>query len=173
MKRTATIALLTITTKVVAAAIVVVLNYNTLRDMHMSATTTSTKTTSSPVMDIITEAVVNEMVLVVTDNNGQTFDRYSVYFKDGSVLGLSSNPTSPQGFSQWSEYDTRYISDIHTNEVSETPLAFNEFELKSHVISRVREAYKDYVEFCKQSNATNDEIRRSILTEYKRKSTKH
>jgi len=39
----------------------------------------------------------------IYDNEGRTFDRYTVIFTDGSALGLSSNPDSPQGFSQWGE----------------------------------------------------------------------
>ena len=34
-------------------------------------------------------------------DNPKTFDRYSVVLEDGDCLGLSNNPGSPQGFSQW------------------------------------------------------------------------
>lgn len=37
----------------------------------------------------------------IYDNKGKTFDRYTVVFDDGSALGLSNNPDSPVGFSQW------------------------------------------------------------------------
>lgn len=117
---------------------------------------------------IINEDVIREMLLCITDNGGATADRYSVYLKDGSVLGLSHNPTSPQGFSQWSEYDPSYIQDIHTRDVNETLIPFAEFPLKDHVISRIREAYRDYVVFCKQSNASDKEIRAGILEDYAR-----
>lgn len=53
----------------------------------------------------------------IYDNQGATFDRYTVYFSGrGTVrqtgifskplrlcLGMSSNPTHPQGFGQWCE----------------------------------------------------------------------
>jgi hypothetical protein len=39
----------------------------------------------------------------IYDNNSRTFDRYTVILSDGSALGLSVNPDSPMGFSQWSE----------------------------------------------------------------------
>ncbi len=48
-------------------------------------------------------------VLCVRDNGGRTIDRYTVVLDSGTnegtldVLGLSSHPTSPQGFSQWGE----------------------------------------------------------------------
>lgn len=34
------------------------------------------------------------------DNGGQTFDRYTIVIA-GSVIGMSHNPTSPQGFNQY------------------------------------------------------------------------
>lgn len=37
----------------------------------------------------------------IHDNQGKTFDRYTVVFQDGSGLALSHNPDSPDGFSQW------------------------------------------------------------------------
>ena len=41
-------------------------------------------------------------VVKVYDNSGQTFDRYTVIFKDRTdALGLSDNCDSPQGFSQF------------------------------------------------------------------------
>ena len=42
-------------------------------------------------------------IKAIYDNGGKTFDRYTVIFSDGSALGLSHNPDSPQGFSQWCE----------------------------------------------------------------------
>lgn len=35
------------------------------------------------------------------DNGGETFDRYTIIDAKGEMLGLSENPESPQGFSQW------------------------------------------------------------------------
>ena len=35
------------------------------------------------------------------DNKGKTFDRFTIILDDGSALGLSHNPDSPVGFSQW------------------------------------------------------------------------
>lgn len=50
-----------------------------------------------------------ENVLRVRDNGGSTFDRYTVVLADGTspgcldMLGLSIDPASPLGFSQWGE----------------------------------------------------------------------
>lgn len=47
-------------------------------------------------------------ILKIYDNNGETFDRYTVVVNIKAneqmyeCLGLSDNPESPQGFSQWS-----------------------------------------------------------------------
>lgn len=54
-----------------------------------------------------------EYILSVHDNGGKTYDRFTVFF-GGSLyeekmgrnvlyLGLSENPSHPQGFSQWGE----------------------------------------------------------------------
>jgi hypothetical protein len=40
-------------------------------------------------------------IKAIHDNKGKTFDRYTVILDDGSALGLSHNPDSPLGFSQW------------------------------------------------------------------------
>ena len=39
----------------------------------------------------------------IYDNKGKTFDRYTVILSDGTALGLSFNPDSPQCFSQWGD----------------------------------------------------------------------
>jgi hypothetical protein len=39
----------------------------------------------------------------IYDNKGKTFDRFTIIFDDGTALGLSHNPDSPVGFSQWGE----------------------------------------------------------------------
>ena len=39
--------------------------------------------------------------LTVYDNDGITFDRYTVVIPRGDVFGMSENPSSPQGFNQY------------------------------------------------------------------------
>lgn len=46
---------------------------------------------------------IREEIRFCDDNKGATFDQYTVYFNDGTYLGMSDNPTHPQGFSQWGE----------------------------------------------------------------------
>ena len=43
-----------------------------------------------------------KQIKAITDNPGY-FDRYTVYLKGGGYIGLSHNPDSPQGFSQYGE----------------------------------------------------------------------
>ena len=38
----------------------------------------------------------------IYDNGGKSFDRYSIVFKNGDLVGMSMNPKSPQGFNQFS-----------------------------------------------------------------------
>jgi len=40
-------------------------------------------------------------IKTIWDNEGKSFDRYTVILKGGGGLGLSHNPESPQGFAQW------------------------------------------------------------------------
>ncbi len=91
------------------------------------------------------------IIRAITTNHGKTIDRYIVYFFDGSCLTLSSNPDSPQGVSQWSEYFG--INDSHFEEAVESKnniipgtdkQMINFFELpsviKSHIEKRITEA---------------------------------
>jgi hypothetical protein len=39
-------------------------------------------------------------VRAIFDNGGQTFDRYTVIFSDGEMIGASEHPFSPAGFGQ-------------------------------------------------------------------------
>ena len=59
---------------------------------------------------------MNEMeIRKIYDNGGETFDRYSVIFTNGCFLGMSHNPRSPQGFSQWSD-ENGYVDGPHLGE---------------------------------------------------------
>ena len=59
-------------------------------------------------------AGVPEYLPNVYDNGGETWDRYTVVYEDGDVLGLSEDPDSPQGFSQ-------YAGNINTDGITEGP----------------------------------------------------
>ena len=91
------------------------------------------------------------IIRAITNNRGKTLDRYTVYFYDGTCLTLSSNPDSPQGVSQWSEYFG--FNDSHFEEAAENKNnivpgtdehLINFFDLpsviKSHIEKRITEA---------------------------------
>ena len=44
------------------------------------------------------------IIKLITDNQGKTLDRYTVYFWDNTYLSLSHNCHSPQGVSMWGEH---------------------------------------------------------------------
>jgi hypothetical protein len=80
-------------------------------------------------------------IKLILDNNGRTFDRYSVYFDDSTFLSLSSNCDSPQGSSQrgeWQELPSTDNSD--QDAVEETEISFEELPLtvQQHIKRRMR-----------------------------------
>ena len=76
-------------------------------------------------------------IKLILDNHNKTFDRYSVYFDDGSFLSLSTNCNSPQGFSQWGEL-TNSDQDKATEE---TEISFSNLPIsvQQHIKKRMKE----------------------------------
>lgn len=71
----------------------------------------------------------------VFDNGGKTIDRYTVFLANDpeeGALGLSDNPTHPQGFSQWGDADLSVVE--RRNE--EIPFDQLPSNVQSHVIER-------------------------------------
>ena len=79
-------------------------------------------------------------IKLILDNNGKTFDRYSIIFDDGTFLSLSSNCDSPQGHSQWGEWEDLPNSD-QDDAVEETEISFEELPLtvQNHIKQRMKE----------------------------------
>lgn len=48
----------------------------------------------------------------IYDNDGESFDRYSIIYQNGDFLGMSHNPTHPQGFCCWACKE-QYIDGPH------------------------------------------------------------
>lgn len=44
---------------------------------------------------------VNDKTIYVFDNEGETFDRFTIIFSDGDICGASEHPFHPQGFGQF------------------------------------------------------------------------
>ena len=83
------------------------------------------------------------IIRAITKTNKKVMDKYTVYFWDGSCLTLSSNPDSPQGMSQWSEYFGINDSDFEMGIVNGEKM-INWFDLPSviqaHIEKRIRQA---------------------------------
>lgn len=51
--------------------------------------------------------------VIVYDNEGETFDRYTIFTPDGSVFGMSENATMPNGFNMYIGEDTEIKKGSH------------------------------------------------------------
>ena len=94
------------------------------------------------------------IIRAITKSSKKVIDQYTVYFWDGSCLTMSSNPDSPQGVSQWSEYFG--INDADFEEATEnnnqlvilgnveTLINFSDLPsvLQAHIEKRINEARK-------------------------------
>ena len=82
------------------------------------------------------------IIRAITTNHGKTIDRYTVYFWDGTCLTLSSNPDSPQGVSQWSEYYGINDSHFETGQIGDETM-INWFDLphvvQAHIEKRIKQ----------------------------------
>jgi len=82
------------------------------------------------------------IIRAITITSKKVIDKYTVFFYDGSCLTLSSNPDSPQGFSQWGEYFGINDDDFETAAVGNrkmlnTETMINWFDLP-HVEKRIK-----------------------------------
>ena len=75
------------------------------------------------------------LIQAITKSKKKVIDKYTVYFWDGSCLTLSSNPNSPQGVSQFSEYFG--LNDSHLEEAAES---------KDHIIPGTDEKMINFYE---------------------------
>ena len=79
-------------------------------------------------------------IKLILDNNSRTFDRYSVIFDNGTFLSLSTNCNSPQGYSQWGEWQELPQSD-KSDATEETEISFSDLPLnvQQHIKRRMKE----------------------------------
>ncbi len=89
------------------------------------------------------------IIRAITKSSKKVIDKYTVYFWDGTCLTLSSNPDSPQGVSQWSEYYGINDDDFETaavggGKILRSEKMLNWFDLpvviQAHVEKRIKEA---------------------------------
>jgi hypothetical protein len=91
---------------------------------------------------------LGEYLFRITDNGGATIDRYTIVFSDGDYYGLSGNPSSPIGFSQSGEgIDVEALS-TRVDDGEEVDLALGDLEphIVNHILSRINEAWQDYLD---------------------------
>ena len=74
------------------------------------------------------------MKIKVYDNGGKTFDRYTVILSDGSIIGMSKNALSPQGFNQ-------YCGDVKDYQLKNNEAIGQKVSIKS-LSDEVREAIR-------------------------------
>ena len=83
------------------------------------------------------------MKIKVILDNPNYFDRYSVYFTNGTFLSLSSNCDSPQGYSQWGEWQELPSTDNSNQDdaVEEKEISFSDLPLniQQHILRRMKE----------------------------------
>ena len=81
---------------------------------------------------------VSSSRIVVYDNGGESYDRYTIFTPDGSVYGMSQNPTSPQGFNQYLGDNTEIEMGSHLGK----RLKLIPQELEMAILSRLKEQSK-------------------------------
>jgi hypothetical protein len=98
---------------------------------------------------------LSEYLFRIVDNGGSTADRYTVVFSDGSYLGMSSNPTHPQGVSMAGEsIDPQVLSDwIEEGEAVDLALGDLPPKLIEHIMFRNNEGLEDFVENVERDRA--------------------
>ena len=63
----------------------------------------------------------NNKEIFVFDNNGETFDRYTIILKeDASLFGASENPFNPLGFGQYCGETNKDIN-VYVNDAQKDP----------------------------------------------------
>lgn len=70
----------------------------------------------------------DSIIDAITDNGGETLDRYTVWFQDGSYLGLSETGA---GFSQWGEA-------VYNSDFPDAVLQWSDLSepLRKHIVAR-------------------------------------
>lgn len=91
---------------------------------------------------------LEEYIFRITDNGGTSIDRYTVVFSDGDYLGLSSNPSSPVGFSQYGEKIDIEALNTRVESGKEIDIALGDMEphLVKHIIGRINESWQDFLD---------------------------
>jgi hypothetical protein len=95
-----------------------------------------------------TPADLGEYLFRITDNGGETIDRYTVTFSDGDYFGLNKAPTHPQGFSQSGEGISPQVQAEWVEEGSQVDLALGDLPegLAEHIMYRLNESMQNFLD---------------------------
>ena len=75
--------------------------------------------------------------VIVYDNGGESFDRYTIFTPDGSVFGMSENATMPNGFNMYIGEDTEIKKGSHLGKrLKSVPQS-----IEKAVMNRLNETY--------------------------------
>jgi hypothetical protein len=96
----------------------------------------------------------------ITDNGGQTFDRFTIIYTDGTYLGSSCNPCHPQGFGQHGEdIDVGLVADrVEAGEERDLRWIDLPEAVRECVFNGINMGFSDYVESAPAA-ANRDEAR--------------
>jgi len=91
---------------------------------------------------------MSEYLFRIVDNGGSSADRYTVVFSDGSYLGMSGSPTSPQGVSMAGEdIDPQVLEEwVENGEAVDLALGDLPKHLVDHILYRNNEGLEDFLE---------------------------
>lgn len=94
-----------------------------------------------------TPAELATYIFRITDNCGQSADRYTVAFTDGSYLALSSHPTSPVGVSMVGEDLDPQVMREWVDEGEAIDLALGDLPEGhvEHIMARCNQGFSDFV----------------------------
>lgn len=97
---------------------------------------------------------MSEYLFRIVDNGGESADRYTVVFTDGSYLALSGAPTHPQGVSLSGEsMDPQVLEDWVENGTA-VDLALGDLpkHIVDHIVARNNQGFEHFLELIEAKN---------------------
>jgi hypothetical protein len=105
------------------------------------------ETLMTALFETLEQLARSEYLFRITDNGGETCDRYTVVFSDGDFLTLSGSPSHPQGVSLWGEQIDLHGLQEAVEDGAQVDLALGDLppNVAAHVLSRLNEAWRDFL----------------------------
>jgi hypothetical protein len=121
-----------------------------------------------PDADLIQSAAEFARVVArVIDNEGETADRYAVYFVEGDVLSMSGAPIHPQGFSQWGSYEPDVV-DQNVERGPDRDIGLYDLppDLLAHAIVRYNDGMRETLLYGLDEGDTRERILERMATQF-------